>query len=199
MTDYKIPSDVEAAVVTRIYEYADEARWTHLQDADRTRLYQEWTDDPEIGGRLIGFVGQTANIRPWLKDCPMKEYGRARRGVGKYAKYVKNRAATLDEMVEKALGVEWEIVPGSKRQKPMRAKVRKIGYEDDERNFVAGAASSLKHLVWPAILDRSSGETSPWMICVVDPFLDPLTLEQKAEHQRIAAFLGVRIIYFNEM
>ncbi|WP_329159976.1 hypothetical protein OHB49_11410 [Streptomyces sp. NBC_01717] len=199
MTDYKIPTEVEAAVLTRVFEQAAEADWLNLQDGDRTRLYQQWTDDPEVGGRLIGFVGLAANVRPWLKDGPMKEYQRARRGVGKYAKYVKRPAATIDEIIAKTLGGEWEIVPRSKRQKPMRAKVRRVGSEDDELHFVAGPDASFKHLVWPATLDRSGGETAPWTICVIDPFLNPLTREDKAQHERLAKFLGVRVIYFNEM
>lgn len=199
MTDYKIPIEVEAAVLTRVFEQAAEADWLNLQDSDRTRLYQQWTDDPEVGGRLIGFVGMAANVRPWLKDGPMKEYQRARRGVGKYAKYVKRPAATIDEIIAKTLGAEWESVPRSKRQKPMRAKVRRVGSEDDELHFVAGPDASFKHLVWPAILDRSGGETAPWTICVIDPFLNPLTREDKAQHERLAKFLGVRVIYFNEM
>lgn len=199
MTDYNIPVQVEAAVLTRVFAQAAEADWLNLQDADRTRLYQEWTDDPEVGGRLVGFVGQAANVRPWLKDGPMKEYQRARRGVGKYAKYVKKPAATIDEIIEKTLGGEWETIPGSKRQKPMRAKVRRMGMEEEELHFVAGPAASFKHLVWPAILDRSNGETAPWTICVIDPFLNPLRREEKVQHQCLATFLGVRVIYFNEM
>ncbi|MFK4111701.1 hypothetical protein [Streptomyces sp. NPDC002176] len=199
MTDYKIPPTVEKAVVTRIYCQADEARWPHLQDVDRTRLYREWTEDPEIGGRLLDFVGQQANIRPWLKDCPMKEYERARRGEGKYAKYVSRPAATLEQMVAAILGPGWEVIPGTTQQKPMRARIREVGVEDEERHFVAGTAANLKHLVWPAILDRSTGETWPWMICVVDPFRAPVSPEKKEEHRRMAEFLGVRVVYFNEM
>ncbi|MFE2326641.1 hypothetical protein ACFXD5_22365 [Streptomyces sp. NPDC059385] len=199
MTDYKIPTAVEAAVVTRLYEHAGRKRWTHLQDADRTRLYQEWTDDPDIGGRLIDFLGQSANVRPWIKDGPMKEYERSRRGLGKYAQYVQQQAATLEEIIERSLGGEWEILPGSKKLKPIRATVRRVGQEIEELHFVTGQTSQFKHLVWPAILDRANGETAPWTICVVDPFLNPLTREQKAEHARLAKFLGVRVVYFDEM
>ncbi|MEW1701144.1 hypothetical protein [Streptomyces sp. NPDC091278] len=199
MTTYKISPSVEKTVVTRIYDQAAKAHWSHLSDEDRTRLYQQWTEDPEIGGRLLDFVEQVANIRPWLKDCPMKEYERARRGETKYAKYVTRPAATLEEIIAATLGADWEVIPGTVRQKPMRAKVREIGAEEDERHFVAGPAASLKHLVWPAILDRSKGETGPWTICVVDPFRDPVTPEKKEEHRSVTEFLGVRVIYFNEM
>jgi hypothetical protein len=197
VTDYKIPPNVEKLVVTRIYAQADEAQWPHLQDADRTRLYREWTMDPEIGGRLLGFVEQQANIRPWLKDCPMKEYERARRGEGKYAKYVSRPAATLEQMVKATFGTDWEVIPGTIRQKPMRARIREAGTEE-ERNFVVGSAAHLKHLAWPALLDRSNGETWPWTICVVNPFRAPVPPEKKEEHRRVAEFLGLRIIYFNE-
>ncbi|MFE1166179.1 hypothetical protein [Nocardiopsis sp. NPDC058789] len=201
MTDYKIPAAVEEDVVTRIYAQADEARWQHLQDADRTRLYREWTEDSEIGGRLLGFVGQRSNIRPWLKDCPMKEYERARRGEGKYAKYVSRPAATLEEMVKTVVGAEWQVVPGTSRQKPMRARIREVGSEDEERHFVVGQLTpgNLKHLLWPAIIDRSSGPSWPWTICIVDPFRAPVTPEQKDSHRRLADFLGVQIVYFTEM
>lgn len=148
---------------------------------------------------MIGHLGSTANIRPWLKDIAMKEYPRALRGETKYAKYVSQPAATLEEIIEKSMGGEWDLVPRSKRQKPMRAKVRRIGAEDDELHFVAGPSGSFKHLVWPAILDRSNGETAPWTICVIEPFSSPVTREDKALHDRLARFLGVRVIYFQEM
>ncbi|MEU9268659.1 hypothetical protein AB0E04_24860 [Streptomyces sp. NPDC048251] len=201
MSNFNIPPAVEEAVVTRIYRQADELRWAHLQDEDRTRLYQKWTEDPEIGGRLVDFVGQMANIRPWLKDCPMKEYARARRGIGKYSKYVSKPAATLEEIIARTLGPEWEVVPGTIQQKPMRALVRESGTEDVERNFATGSVerAGFKHLLWPAILDRSKGESAPWTICVVDRFLDPLGPDDKAEHRRVADFLGIDIVYFNEM
>ncbi|SNQ51961.1 conserved hypothetical protein [Frankia canadensis] len=199
MTDYKIPRDLEKDVVTRIYTKADEAQWRHLQDAERTRLYQEWTEDPEIGGRLLGFVGQQSNIRPWLKDCPMKEYERARRGEGKYAKYVMRPAATLEQMVAATAGRGWEIISGTIQQKPMRARIREVGTETEERHFVAGPVANLKHLLWPAILDLSNGGIWPWTICVVDPFRAPVPPERREEHRRVANFLGVQVVYFEEM
>ncbi|MCK9921141.1 hypothetical protein MXD61_04330 [Frankia sp. AgPm24] len=198
MTNYNIPAAVEEAVVTRIYAEAHEAGWPHLQDADRTSMYQKWTDDPEIGLRLLDFVGQAANIRPWLKDCPMKEYERARRGKSKYARYVAQPAATLEQIVEGILGREWEVIPGSMQDKPWRARIRRIETEE-ERHFVAGSVASLKHMMWPAIIDRSNGETWPWTICVFDPFQSPVTVEKRADNERLAKFLGVDIVYFKEV
>lgn len=198
MTYYKIPPSVEKAVVTKIYTQADDARWQHLQASDRTRLYQDWTEDPEIGGRLLDFVEQRANIRTWLKDCPMKEYERARRGEGKYARYVTRPAATLEQMATTTLGEDWEIVPESTRQKPLRARIRRVGSEDEEQNFVVGKSSDLKHLVWPALFDLAKKGTWHWTICVIDPFRDPVTPERKEEYGQIADFLGIQIVYFSE-
>ncbi|MFJ3162697.1 hypothetical protein [Streptomyces kanasensis] len=199
MSKYNIPTEVEEAVLKLVYSQAADADWFAQSDDEHTRLYQRWTDDPKIGGRLVGHLGSAANIRPWLKDIAMKEYPRALRGETKYAKYVSQPAATLEEIIEKSLGGDWELVPRSKRQKPMRAKARKIGAEDDELHFVAGPSGSFKHLLWPAILDRSNGETAPWTICVIEPFSSPVTREAKALHDRVARFLGVRVIYFQEM
>ncbi|MFD4546309.1 hypothetical protein [Streptomyces sp. NPDC058466] len=199
MSDYNIPPDVEAAVVTQLYAQAAELDWTHLNSTDRTRWYQSWTKDPEIGGRLIGFVGGTENIRPWLKDCPMKEYERARRGEGKYSAFITRHAATLEEVVAKTMGADWEIVEGTRAVKPLRVRIRRTGSEDDERHFVLGEEPQLKHLLWPAVIDRSRGESYPWVVCVVDPFAAPLTVEQKSLHRRLENFLGVRVVYFSEI
>ncbi|MFJ3505293.1 hypothetical protein [Streptomyces sp. NPDC090135] len=199
MSKYNIPADVEDAVLRLVYSKAAQADWLALSDDERTRLYQRWTDDPEIGGRLIGHLDSAANVRPWLKDGPMKEYQRALRGGTKYAKYVSKPAATIEEIIEKTLGGEWEVVPRSKRQKPMRAKARKVGSEDEELHFVVGSSSNFKNLLWPAILDRSNGQTAPWTICVIDAFTSPVTREERATHERVARFLGVRVIYFQEM
>ena len=44
-------------------------------------MYDRWLDDPAIGGYLTRFLSRE-RARVWLKDVPMKEYSRARNGIG---------------------------------------------------------------------------------------------------------------------
>src|ERR1700733_2055700 len=107
MTSYSLPPALEADVVGSLYRQAAELKWTYLTAQDRTRHYQRWTEDPTIGGRLVLFTGKPENVRPWIKDGPMKEYTRATYGVGKYAQYVTQPPTPVGTLVARALGDGW--------------------------------------------------------------------------------------------
>ncbi len=138
MTDYNLPSELEQAIFTLLYQQAASVGWTYLTDQERTRFYQEWTNDSSIGGRLLDFMGKSENVRPWLKDVPMKEYARALQGVGKYAQYVANPATSLHMLVAKAIGSQWIVVENTQKVKPLRVVLHQVDDEEDERHFAWG-------------------------------------------------------------
>lgn len=193
MTGYALSDNVEANVVRLLYQQAAELNWTHLKDEDRTKHYQRWTEDPAIGGRLMLFVGRPENVRPWIKDGPMKEYVRATYGVGKYAQYVTQPAVPIDALVSKALGAGWIVDPDTLRIKPLSVVIRRQDDEEHESRFAWGPA--FKHLAWAAIKSQESGDARQWVACVVDSFVKPITSTEKALNLRIGRRLNIAVAH----
>lgn len=190
MSTYSLPADLEEDIVRVLYEQAAEVNWTYLSDAERTKLYRQWTADPQIGGRLLPFVGVPENVRPWIKDGPMKEYTRATYGVGKYGPLVAKLPTSVETLVEKALGAGWSVDMESLDIKPLKVVIRRED-EEVEQRFTWGPVRDFKHLAWAAITAQADGDPLPWVICAVDSFVRRVTPAQKATHERIAQRLGL--------
>jgi hypothetical protein len=193
MSAYSLPRDLEDDVVRLMYQRAEEVNWPYLTDNDRTEFYRLWTEDPAIGGRLLPFMGKPENVRPWMKDVPMKEYARAANGVGKYAPLVTKSAAPVDVLVRKALGPGWTADPATLKIKPLRVTIHRDDDEEDERRFVWGPARDFKHLSWAAIAAQADGDAHLWVVCVVDSFVRQVTSTQRATHLRLGSRLGLDI------
>ncbi|MEU5356047.1 hypothetical protein CWI85_34970 [Streptomyces albidoflavus] len=191
MTKYAIPSDLEEEVVRLLYRRAADLNWTYLTDTERTRHYQTWTSDPEVGGRLLPFIGKPENVRPWLKDRPMKEYIRATYGVGKWAPLVVKPATPVSALVDRALGSGWNVDIETLDIKPLCVTIRHEDDEEMERRFAWGPMRDFKHLAWAAIVAQAGGDALPWVICTVDSFVRKITPEQRATNERIAKRLGL--------
>ena len=198
MTAYSLPTDVEKDVVRRLYEQAAERNWTYLQDAERTKLYQQWTNDPKIGGRLLPFVGNPENVRPWIKDGPMKEFTRATYGVGKYAPLVSKPASSVETLVQKAIGGGWSADLSTLEIKPLRVVLRREDNEEVEQRFTWGPVKDFKHLAWAAITAQAAGDTLPWVICAVDTFVRRVPARQKELHEQIAKRLNLVVAHVTD-
>ncbi|MGW5987181.1 hypothetical protein ACWFRT_15635 [Streptomyces anulatus] len=186
MSKYAIPTDLEEEVVRLLYKRMADLNWIYLPDSERTSHYVTWTSDPEVGGRLLPFIGKPENVRPWLKDRPMKEYTRATYGVGKWAPLVAKPSTPVSELVVRALGSGWTVDLETLDIKPLRVTIR---HEDDEetgRRFAWAPMRDFKHLAWAAIAAQAGGDALPWVICTVDSFVRKITLEQKAKNELIA-------------
>ncbi|MGW2161636.1 hypothetical protein [Nonomuraea sp. NPDC001699] len=198
MTAYSLPTDLEEDIVRLLYGEAADVNWTFLPDAERTRLYQQWTADPRIGGRLLPFVGTPENVRPWIKDGPMKEYTRATYGVGKYAPLVAKPTTSVEVLVEKAIGAGWLVDLESLDIKPLKVVIRRRDDEEIEQRFTWGPVRDFKHLAWAAITAQADGDPLPWVICAVDSFVRRVTPNQKATHERIAQRLGLTVAHVTD-
>jgi hypothetical protein len=73
-----IPSEARAEVQDRVWRAADELGWFYLPAATRSRWYDTWTADKDIGGRLLRFM-DPGQVRLYIKDALLKRYARARR------------------------------------------------------------------------------------------------------------------------
>ncbi|WP_424211998.1 hypothetical protein ACN20G_07795 [Streptomyces sp. BI20] len=198
MSTYALPPDLEEEIVRRLYGRAAELRWTYLPDSERTKRYQMWTADPEIGGKLIPFIGKPENVRPWIKDGPMKEYVRATYGVGKWASCVIEPATPVETLVTRALGPGWHVDLETLEIKPLRVTIRRDDDEEVEQRFAWAPIKDFKHLAWAAISAQAEGDTHPWAICAVDSFVRPVTSKQKATHEKIARRLGLTLAHVTD-
>src|SRR4051794_32064006 len=84
--DKVLPPEQLVGVVGALYADAEAMDWEHQSLAERTRQYARWTRDARVGGVLTRYMTAEA-ARSWIKDGPMKEYPRARRGAGRYAEF----------------------------------------------------------------------------------------------------------------
>ncbi len=73
----RLPDDVRDRLRDRIWSAADELGWSALNDQERSRQYEQWTRDPEIGGTLAHYM-DPRKVRVYIKDSLLKPYERAR-------------------------------------------------------------------------------------------------------------------------
>lgn len=195
---YDIPGPLEEEIVRLLYKHAEEINWIYLPDSERTSQYNRWVDDAGIGGRLILHLKKAENVRVWIKDGPMKEYARAIYGVGKYAPSVSNPASGVTGLLAKALGAAWEPDMSTRKIKPLRVLARSANSEEEEVWFTWGPAKDLKHLIWAALRAEADGDPTPWVVCLVDSFVKPTPVEEKAAHLRIGQRCGLRIVHVTD-
>lgn len=72
-----MPPQIRDEVSQRLWRQADEIGWLHLSQSSKSRHYDNWTNDPAIGGRLGRFL-DVKQIRHYIKDAVLKRYCRAR-------------------------------------------------------------------------------------------------------------------------
>lgn len=187
----RIPPDVEAKVVRRLYEDAARLDWGHLTPQQRSNQYRSWVDDVEVGGKLAEYLSTDA-ARVWIKDGPMKEWARSTSGIGKYAAYIDGASEIPARLVTKALGSDWTADLASVQVKPLRMAVRRA---EEEAVLTWAPASDLKHMVWAALSAQAEGDHRPWTLCVTSTFVKPLPANEKQAQLRLAARCGLPLVH----
>src|ERR1700677_330374 len=99
----ELPNDLRREVVAEVYRQAGALDWDGLTDKQRSTMYDRWLDDPTTRRSVTRFRSRD-RARVWLKDVPMKEYARARNGIGPFARLVTSRFPTPEQIARKALG-----------------------------------------------------------------------------------------------
>lgn len=142
-----LPPRVHESVVRAIYADADRLGWQTLPHAGRTETFNRWIADERVGGTLTRFM-TPEQARSWIKDGPMKEYGRALRGAGRFAEYGRHGGTGPVDVVRHALGPDAVVVTGSLGSKPLHCIGEVNGASayiawDHDRNF--------KNLLWAGL------------------------------------------------
>ena len=73
-----LPDSIREPLREHMWRIADEIDWLALGAAEKTRHYDNWTKDPEVGGVLQRHV-PLGEVRVYIKDSLLKDYPRARR------------------------------------------------------------------------------------------------------------------------
>jgi hypothetical protein len=188
----RVPRDQVESVVKALYAAADRLDWEHLPAGARTNQYDEWVSDAEIGGVLTRYMS-SENARSWIKDGPMKEYGRARLGAGRYAEFGSSRGPTPDQLVTHALGSDAAIVEDSVGVKPFHC----LATVDGVTTYVAWeSAKNLRHLVWASISYLADHPSHAACIIILESLEHPATQTDKTRHERIADRCSITIKYY---
>lgn len=193
-SDALIPEAQLAEIVTALYDDAQAKNWTHLSPSDRSRAYSAWVEDERVGGVLTQYMTPEA-ARAWIKDGPMKEYGRALRGAGRYARFGRSGGTTAEDIIKAALGEDWAVVEGTAGDKPFHAMaVSRAG----RPAYVAwGEGRNFKNLIWAAL--RACVESAAAGHVVVTEPPGVTTPRDVAYLQKaIAARCGLSIHYVRE-
>lgn len=74
-----VPDQVREELRRDLWAKAEALGWSDLSAADKTRHYEHWTQDPNIGGILARYM-DPPRVRVYLKDAIFKPYSRARLG-----------------------------------------------------------------------------------------------------------------------
>ncbi len=70
-----VPDGVRDEVKDILHRRADEIGWLKLPGSRKSALYEQWSKDPVIGGRLANYV-DSRRVRVYIKDTLLKDYVR---------------------------------------------------------------------------------------------------------------------------
>lgn len=73
----RIPDELRGALREQLWSRADDLAWNRLSWIEKTRWYEIWTKDPDVGGRLSNHLDHR-RVRLYIKDTIMKGYVRTR-------------------------------------------------------------------------------------------------------------------------
>jgi hypothetical protein len=186
-------SELEAAlrraIIAEIYRQAGEMDWDGLTDKQRSAAYDRWLDDAAVGGELTRFLSRE-RARVWLKDVPMKEYARARSGIGSFSDLVTVRYPGPGQIARQILGDQWYAVDGSVREKPNRCV---ISDGCDRRLMIWGPPKVLRDLVWAGITCIVDGREPAPLIVVASPRGQSPSQGDIKRHVRIGGVAGLEV------
>lgn len=72
-----IPNKVRQKVKDRLWRIAGNVGWTTLSASAKSKHYEEWTRDEQVGGVLAHYMDK-GQIRVYIKDTLLKDYARQR-------------------------------------------------------------------------------------------------------------------------
>jgi hypothetical protein len=185
-----LPEHVLQKVLPRIFTDMETLGWDGLTDEEKTRQYNAWAEDADVGGVLSQF---NDDPRHWIKDGPVKEWHRALAGVGPYAKYLPVQGGQVEQVVRLALGEDWGADISSIEIKPLRVTAHQREDHHDPVVVTWAPARDFKHLVWAAIKGNVDGDPREWILVVRGTFEKPTPADLRKFHERVGVRCGLRV------
>ena len=187
-----LPADVRDLVIAECYARAADLSWDSLSQLQRSSAYDAWLDDRKIGQRLLPFITRE-KARVWLKDVPMKEYGRAVAGIGPYARFAPYQMPSPESLVERLFGQKAVV-----RMATLRTKPNRIVFGDDdgdgERLMLWGAPKALRDLIWAAMVAQIDFGANP-VIVLCCTRAEHLTDTDRKRHISLGEIAGIPVIH----
>ena len=72
-----VPDTTRTTLKARLWRQADSLDWAMLSPTDKSRYYEAWTKNSDIGGRLTRYMDH-GKVRVYIKDTLLKDYMRSR-------------------------------------------------------------------------------------------------------------------------
>src|SRR5262245_24093964 len=72
-----VPEAIRLELKERLWKAADELGWLNLSASAKSRRYEAWTRDPNVGGVLARYI-RVSDVRLYLKDTLLKGYSQDR-------------------------------------------------------------------------------------------------------------------------
>jgi hypothetical protein len=184
----ELPDDLRRNVVAEVYRQAGDLDWEGLPDKTRSIMYGRWLDDPAIGGCLTRFLSRE-RARVWLKDVPMKEYSRARNGIGPFSGLVTSRLPGPGQIARQVLGDGWDASEETIREKPNRC----IIFDDsEERLMMWGPPKTLRDIMWAGINALADGQPRPLLVVTI-PYSHRMDDGEMRRHVLLGEIAGLDV------
>ncbi|WP_433612570.1 hypothetical protein ACQP2P_01700 [Dactylosporangium sp. CA-139114] len=140
-----IPLSVRDEVLKLLYADADALDWERLPAQTKTAQYNQWVQDPRIGGLLGRFI---PNPHLWIKEVPLKEYARALENMGRFAQFTSMHYPPPSDFIDPTFGGEWTYIPDSQADKPPHC----LATDGTTQRYVCwGPPNQFKDLLWAAL------------------------------------------------
>lgn len=72
-----VPEDVRNELRTKLWGLADDLGWVRLSAGDKSKQYEAWTRQSDVGG-LLGRYVDSGKVRVYIKDTLLKGYAQDR-------------------------------------------------------------------------------------------------------------------------
>jgi hypothetical protein len=184
-----LPDVLRRAVVAEVYIQAADMDWDGLTDRQRSAVYDRWLDDPNIGSELTRFLSRE-RARVWLKDVPMKEYARARSGIGVYSDLAIERLPNPSQIAEQVLGRDWGALDGTIHEKPNRCLVSD---GQEMRLMIWGPPKAMRDLIWAGINAVAAGLQPRPLLIVGISYGNVLADSEKQRNIRLGEIVGLEV------
>jgi hypothetical protein len=184
----ELSDEMRRDVIAEVYRQAAEMDWDGLSLRERTTVYNRWLDHPAIGGQLTRFKSRE-EARVWLKDGPMKEYARARNGIGPYSQFALTRFPDPGQIARLVLGDDWDVIKDSVRKKPNRCLV----YDGrEERLMIWAPPNAFPDIMWAGLNAVADEEPSPVLV-VAMVHGSPLDMGEQRRNAQIGQLAGLEV------